>query len=150
MTETIYIPNIKNYTTEIIDGTLILTPKQIYITETELSMTCLKKSTILNCIIQSDEEIISTSKKYQAILLDVWKNMATQKILQNTTFNFKLQNVNGEKGYNWKEEIKMSYQGKDANSSMKEILNMIKLNNFLMKIQIKLENNRIINMKIDI
>ena len=43
----------------------------------------------------------------------------------------------------------MSYQGKDANGSMKEILNMVKLNNYIMDIQIKLESNRIINIKIE-
>ena len=39
MTELIRIPNIENYTQEIINGELILTPKKQYITENELNIT---------------------------------------------------------------------------------------------------------------
>ena len=44
--------------------------------------------------------------------------MPTQKILQTTTFNFKLTNENYEKGYKWDDDINMSYQSKgcDRNS----------------------------------
>jgi len=37
MTEIIHIPNIEKYTQEIINGELILTPKENYITEDELN-----------------------------------------------------------------------------------------------------------------
>lgn len=46
MTELIRIPNIKNYTQEIINGELILTPKKQYMTENELNMTQITHSTI--------------------------------------------------------------------------------------------------------
>ena len=121
---------------------------QKYNTESELLTTCLKKSTILNCIIKSGETIISTNKRYLSILVDIWSTMEKQKISDNTTFNFLLLNVNGDKGYNWNDKIKMSVQNKDANGSIKEIINMIKLNNYIMEIKIKIKNGKILNVKI--
>ena len=59
MTEQIRIPNIENYTQEIINGELILTPKKQYITENELNMTHISYSNIEECIIKKKGEIIS-------------------------------------------------------------------------------------------
>ena len=73
--------------------------------------------------------------------------MPTQKILQTTTFNFKLTNENGEKGYKWCDDIHMSYQSKDATGTLKEILNMIKVNKLTIKLSIKLETDRIVHFK---
>ena len=46
MTELIRIPNIENYTQEIINGELILTPRKQYISENELNATQLEYSKI--------------------------------------------------------------------------------------------------------
>lgn len=73
--------------------------------------------------------------------------MPTQKILQTTTFNFKLTNENYEKGYKWDDDINMSYQSKDAKGTLKEILNMIKVNKLTIKLSIKLEAGRIVHFK---
>ena len=73
--------------------------------------------------------------------------MLPQKILQTTTFNFKLTNENGEKGYKWCDDINMSFQDKDANGTLKEILNMIKVNKLTIKLSIKLETGRIVHLK---
>ena len=54
--------------------------------------------------------------------------MPTQKILLETTFNFKLSNENGYNGYLWCEDINMSFQNKDAKNTIIEILKMIKVN----------------------
>jgi len=148
MSELIRIPNIENYTQEIINGELILTPKQKYITETELNATRITHSSIIECVIKKGEENISTNKKYRSVLVDIWKSMPTQKILQNTTFNFKLINENGEKGYLWCPDINMSFQSKDSKGSLVEILNMIKVNNLTIKLSIKLETGRIVYFKI--
>lgn len=149
MNEPIQIPNIDDYTQEIIDGTLILTPKKKYITEDELNMLSFSKSSILECIVKKNDEIISKNKKYRSILVDIWKSMPTQKILQTTTFNFKLTNENGKKGYNWVDEIKMSFQGKDSNKTFTEIISMIKLNKMSIEVSIELESKKIINFKIE-
>jgi hypothetical protein len=148
MTQLIRIPNIENYTQEIINGELILTPKKQYMTENELNITQFTHSTIEECLIKKKEETISTNTKYRSVLVDIWKSMPTQRILQTTTFNLKLTNENGEKGYNWCDDIHMSFQSKDANGTLKEILNMVKVNKLTVNLSIKLETGRIVHFKI--
>ncbi len=150
MAEIIRIPNIENYTQEIINGELILTPKNQYMTENELNMTPITHSTIEECVIKKEEQTISTkTRSYRSVLLEIWKSMSSQKILQTTTFNFKLTNENGEKGYKWCEDIHMSFQNKDARGTLKEIIHMVKVNKLTIKLSIKLETGRIVHFKIE-
>lgn len=149
MTELIRIPNIENYTQEIINGELILTPKKQYMTENELNNTQIANSTIEECLIKKEEETISIKTSYRSVLIDIWKSMPSQKILQTTTFNFKLTNENGVKGYTWCDDIHMSFQNKDARGTLKEILNMVKVNKLTIKLSIKLETGRIVHFKIE-
>ena len=149
MTERIRIPNIENYTQEIINGELILTPKKQYMTENELNMTHITSSNIEECIIKKEEAHISTNTSYRSVLIDIWKSMPTQKILQTTTFNFKLTNENGVKGYKWCDDIHMSFQNKDAIGTLKEIINMVKINKLTIEMSIKLETGRIVHFKIE-
>tara|TARA_A100001011_G_C14306209_1_gene843253 strand:+ start:2586 stop:2825 length:240 start_codon:yes stop_codon:yes gene_type:complete len=72
-----------------------------------------------------------------------------QKVLQTTTFNFKLTNENGEKGYNWCDDIRMSFQSKSAEGTLKEIVNMVKVNKLTIDLSIKLETGRIVHFKIE-
>lgn len=119
-------------------------------TENELNMTQITHSTIEECVIKKEEENISTSKScYRSVLVNIWKSMPAQKILQTTTFNFKLTNENGEKGYKWCNDINMSFQNKDATGTLREILNMVKVNKLTIKLSIKLETGRIVHFKID-
>lgn len=148
MSEIIRIPNIEKYTQEIINGELILRPKEIYITEEELKRTLLTHSKVIDCIVKSNEEMITNKTKYYSILQSIWKSMPTQKILQTTTFNMKLTDEKGLNGYTWHPELNLSIQRKDAKNTMMEIINMIKVNNYSMKISIKLENENIIQFKI--
>lgn len=152
MSEIIRIPNIDIYSQEIIDGVLFLTPKNQIITS---QFEFLNKynhlfngSTIIECIIinNNNQKIISNNQtKYTSILQDIWKSMPTQLIIQATTFNFKLTDENGNKGYKWCPELLMSYQGKDAKGSIIEMLKMCNLNNYSINIKIKLSSNAIIN-----
>mgnify|MGYP007025666972 CR=1 FL=1 len=112
-------------------------------------MTQITHSTIQECLIKNEEETISTTNSYRAVLLDIWKIMPSQKILQTTTFNFKLTNENGEKGYKWCDDIHMSFQNKDARGTLKEILNMVKVNKLTIKLSIKLEIGKIVHFKIE-
>jgi hypothetical protein len=73
--------------------------------------------------------------------------MPTNKILQTTTFNMKLTDVHGIDGYEWSSQLKMSIQSKDANYTMKEVLNMIKVNNYSIQISIRLATGQTINYK---
>ena len=149
MAEIICIPNIADYTQEVINGNLILTPKKQYMTENELNMTQITHSAIKECIIKKEEATISTNTSYRSVLVDIWKSMPTQQILQTTTFNFKLTNENGEKGYRWCDGICMSFQNKDANGTLTEIINMVKVNKFTIELSIKLETGRIVHFKIE-
>lgn len=125
MSELIVIPNIENYIQEIVDGSLILTPKKNFITENELNITQIINSKIEECLIKKGEEIISTKTKFRPILVDIWKTMPTQKILQNTDFNFKLTKESGIDGYEWCRHINMSFQNKNASGTLKEIVKMV-------------------------
>ena len=113
-------------------------------------MTHITHSTIIECLVKKEQEYISTTNKsYRSILIDIWKYMPTQKILQTTTFNFKLSKENGEKGYKWCSDINMSFQNKDANGTLKEIINMIKVNNMTINLCIKLDTGKILYFKIE-
>ena len=149
MTELIRSPNIENYTQEIINGELILTPKKQYMTENELNITSIIHSKIEECLIKKEDEIISTKTSYKSVLVDIWKSMPTQKILQTTTFNLKLTNENGKKGYNWRNDIHMSVQNKDSTGTLKEIINMVKVNKLTIKLSIKLETGKIVHFKLE-
>lgn len=122
---------------------------EIYITEKELSKINLTYSEILECLIKDGEKLISDKRKYRQIVTDIWLTMSRDKIIETTTFNIKLTNENGLSGYDWIPELNMSYQGKDANKTMKEIVNMIKINNYSIKISIKLKSEKIINFRIN-
>ena len=148
MTELIRIPNIETYTQEIINGELILTPKKQYMTENELNMAMITNSQIIECLIEKEDEIISTNNKYRAVLVDIWKSMPAQKILQTSTFNILLTKENGAKGYKWCDDIHMSFQSKDARGTLKEIINMVKVNKLTIQLSIKLETGRIVHFKI--
>lgn len=138
------IPNIQNYTMTIEGDVLILTPKEEYnsdmITVSDLNETNLQASKIISCIVKKSEEVVSKNrKKYSPILKEIWKSMSTSKILQNTTFNMKP--VKDETcGYKWYPDLGLSIQNKDANGTMKEILNMVKLCNYSIEISVKLKN----------
>ena len=149
MTELIHIPNYENYTQEIINGELILTPKKQYITENELNLMQITHSNIEECLIKKEDEIISTKKKYRSVLVDIWKYMPAQKILQTSTFNFSLTNENGEKGYKWCDDIHMSFQNKNAKGTLMEIIKMVKVNKFTINLSIKLKTSQIIHFKIE-
>ena len=145
MDNIIRIPNINNYSQVIINNELILTRVYNYITLNELLDIDLTNSKINYCIIidEKEEEFISqTSKKYNRILIDIYISLPASFILQNTTFNIKLTNENGNKGYIWHPEINMSIQNKDANSTFKEIIKMISKNNYNIDIEIELSNGK--------
>ena len=125
------------------------TPKKQYITENELNKIVFLHSTIEECIVKKEKEIISTKQKYRSVLVDIWKIMSNQKILQTTTFNLKSTIENGENSYKWCDDIQMSFQNKDAKGTLKEILNMVKVNNFSINLTIKLKTGRIIHFKIE-
>jgi len=146
--EVIRISDIENYTQETINGVLIFTPKNTYITEAELNMMNLRHSKITKCIIKKGDKQITTNKRYRSVLVDIWKTMPPQLILQTTTFNFKLTNEDTN-GYHWCCNINMSFQSKDAKGTLKEILHMVKVNRMSIDVSIRLETGKTVHFKIE-
>jgi hypothetical protein len=68
-------------------------------------------------------EIITNKNSYNNTLIEVWKKMPIQKIVQNSSFNIKLGNFS-EEGYIYNKNLKFSYQCGKANYTVKEIFNM--------------------------
>jgi len=144
MTDIIRIPNIDNYIMTVINGELVLTLIRKYLKKEELFRIDLTKSKILFCTIKDyNDKIISTSNSYMSILIDIYKYLPHQYILQNTTFNIKLTNEYGD--YVYYPEINMSIQHKNANETIKEIINMIVMNTYSLDIRFKLETGEIVN-----
>jgi len=114
------------------------------ISEEELYRLSLSNSVITECYIKNHDVLISNKLKFRQILIDIWKTIPSQRILQNSSFNFKLSNENGENGYTWCPEINMSFQSKDSNNSMKEIIRMCNISKYNIQITIKLEDERTI------
>jgi oligoribonuclease NrnB/cAMP/cGMP phosphodiesterase (DHH superfamily) len=81
------------------------------------------------------------------LLIDVWKTMSNQRVIQTTRFKFSLKDENENNMLVWYEEINMYVATKDANNTFKELLNMIKINNYSIKISIKLKEGRVIQFK---
>ena len=124
-----------------------------YISEEVLKKTDLKKSKIIRCIVKTMKGVvISDDTKYRTVLNNMYKFMRSKDIdIQKITeFNMKKTNENGLNGYKWYPELNLSIQGKDATYTMKEILNMIKVNNYSIKITIQLETKKIIKFKLNI
>ena len=146
MTE--HIHNSENCALEIINGVLMLTPSNVFIIEEEFQKNdFLNDSIILQCEIKNNEEIVSKKTTYMWLLIDVWKTMSIERVIQTTKFTFSLKDENENNMLVWYEEINMYVATKDANNTFKELLNMIKINNYSIKISIKLKEGRVIQLK---
>ena len=151
MSNVIRVANIENYTIEFINGDLIFTPKKSYITDEDLIQELVPTSRIDECVIntQNGETISNFQKSYRMILIDIWKSMPAQKILQTTSFNIKLTNENDLNGYKWCPEINMSVQSKDHCETLKEIIKLVKINNYSLSLSLKICNNDIVCFKVN-
>jgi hypothetical protein len=139
------IPNIENYTMEIADSVLTLVPKRVNISEDQINKTCFTKSKILYCLVTTKEDALITNRcNFFEILEDIWKTMPTQKILQNTSYEFKMTAEKGHNGFWWNEKLSMSLRLKNTNDTVKEIVNMVKLNGYRLIMTIELKNKTFI------
>ena len=138
----IIIEDIDLYNVRQEGGRLILTPKF------PKSMTNIK---ILKCIITEKEtnSVISYNKtSYRGILINIWKSMYLQDILDNTTFNIKESVENGAKGYHYQKDLNFSFQSKGADGTWKEIIKMVGLNQYQMDISLQLPDGKKIHYKL--
>tara|TARA_Y100000389_G_C17435478_1_gene505256 strand:+ start:738 stop:1298 length:561 start_codon:yes stop_codon:yes gene_type:complete len=148
----------EKYNIKFADNKIIITPNTEFLETTDISSDFtsendlnnidIKGSKILECIIKDSEGTIILNKKnssFRSILIHIWKQIGQEKILKQSTFNFKLPNEQTTSSYNWCNDINMSFQNKDADKTLKEILNIIKLNMFTINLSIKLTTGKIIH-----
>ena len=145
----IIIRDIERYHFHRRDGDLVATP---YIDLEQLKKTKVSFSKIKNCVIKDeDDEIISTNSNYRGILFDIYREVygrfLNQQLYAHTTYNMKFTNEYGNDGYKWNEDVCMSIQNKDANGALKDIINMVTINNLSIDISIQLKNGNSIYFK---
>lgn len=107
-------------------------------------------SKIVACHISNKENhIISDNKiQFNKILIDIWKTIDRDILINISTFKFKTTDEQGTKGFNWCEPINLSFQSNNANGSMREILHIVKSKNYKLRMSIKLKNSEIANINI--
>lgn len=136
---------------DLIEDDEILTEED-YLTDDELidDEIDYTSSSIEKCkVVNKEGVLVSDNKKFRGILVDIWKTMEKQEILENTTFKFKNGNKRGVKGYRWCEEINMSFQNRDANATLKEIIYFVKINNYAIDLSIVLRTGETVKISID-
>jgi hypothetical protein len=145
----ITILNIEQYTQQIINGNLLLTKiQQIQnidnISENKLFTQNLSKSKIIKCKINNE---VLDINYYNKLLLYLYYHIDKNTIIQNTTLNISKDKIH-DKGFKYYKDLGISIQGAESRKTLREIINVIKLNNFNIELKIKLENNEIINFKL--
>jgi hypothetical protein len=141
MDNTIIIPNIQEFTQQIINGNLVLTRIIPFINEATLFKKNLRGSIITECKINNGNNDI---KKYKKLLIYLYSITNIDTILQHTILNISQQEIY-DKGFEYYSQLGLSIQGTDSRRTLKEIINIIKINNYSMELKIKLKNDEIIS-----
>ena len=152
MNSELVIPEIDKYTMSIINNTLILTPvSEIKIMENrelkieKILKNSFSKSKIQKCTINNI--IHAELKKYNHILLHIYSLIDKKIILNNTKLNIKTEEKK-DRGFVYHQNIGLSIQGADSNKTMSEILNMCKIQNIKLDLEILMLDNSIFNINI--
>jgi len=140
MDNTITIPNIEEFTQQIINGNLILTRINPFISEVTLFQQNLRGSYLTLCKINN---IYIDIHKYKKLLIHLYSAIDRELILQHTILNI-LQEIKYDKGFNYYSQLALSIQGADATRTLKEIINIVRLQNYNMELKIKLINGEIV------
>lgn len=135
--------SLSEYDLEVKDGEIILTKKKI--SGGELIALNLVGSKVTECSVFSMSKIISKKTNIRHILNDIWYSMDINDILKHSSFSMKNKNDNAEYGYLYDDKLKLFIKGKNINDTLKELLQMIKLNKYFIDIRIKLKDNTVIN-----
>ncbi len=98
-------------------------------------------SKVISCIINNNK---LRNLSYRGILIHVLQNMNRKTMLEQFSFNYSLKNMNSVGGYYWCKNLKISFQAKGAQHTLKEIIRLVYINNWSLKIKIKQFNTKII------
>lgn len=129
------------------DGNIILKKKKIIILENDnlLSNYDYMFSKILYCKI-NNEKLDNNKLKYNNILKNIYSIIGDgTKIIKNSTLNIKT-TVEIKKGFEYLENLGISYQGIDSNKCINEIIKQSVRNNISIIIKIKLKNDNILKL----
>ena len=117
-----------------------------HLTKEQLENTSLTNSNIQDCeVSNSDNEVISNDISYRGIFVKILKTCKPRDaiiLLTNTE-----PGKHTTKGFNYIEELQISFQGKDSNGTIKDILTLVEANGYLINITIKLKDNTFIYYK---
>ena len=94
-------------------------------------------SKILECNIMNGSTLISTSTTYASVLKNIGSSMSKEEFKKHTRLNIEEGKVKG-KGFRYFQVHNVSIQGKDAISTYKEIVDLIKVNKYTGFIKIRL------------
>ena len=143
--ETIKINNIEYIIYPQNNGELLLKPIQIINNLDNLDTINFSSSQITSCKINNDNHEIY---KYKSILNKIYEIIDDgTKIIRNTCLNIKTIRCT-DKGFYYLKNLGISVQGVDANKCIYEIINQCIENNINLKINIKLNDNKLINVLI--
>jgi len=140
MDNTITIPNIQEFTQQIINGNLILTRINPFIDERTLFQKDLRGSTLIYCKINN---INNDIHKYKKLLIYLYSTTDKEIILQNTSLNISHQEIY-VKGFEYYNQLGLSIQGSDARRTLQEIINIVKIKKNSMELKIKLKNDEVV------
>ncbi len=101
----------------------------------------LRYSNVLSCKINNTKV---SNLSYRGILIHVLKNMDRKIMLEQFSFNYSLKNMKNVGGYAWCNDLKISFQGKSSQETLKEIIRLVCINNWTFTIKIKQNNENII------
>ena len=144
MNNIITIKNIHDYTQQILNNDLILTKIIPFVDEAGLFSRNLRGSCILECNINN---IIYDVRKYKRLLILLYSTTNMETIIQNTILNISEQEIY-DRGFEYYDTLGISIQGANASRTLKEIINIIKIKNYSMKLKIKLRNDEVIDFSI--
>jgi hypothetical protein len=145
MNNRIIIENYNDYTQEIINNNLIFTRKIPLVSENELLKLNLRGSFPIECKINNNEIKLF---KYKKILIHLYSLINdVDSIISNTVLNIK-KDVIYEKGFDFYFNLGISIQGSETRRTLKEIIKMIKINNFHLEMKIVLETKETIMISI--
>lgn len=109
------------------------------------------KSKMIKCIINKKDDIISDDKNnYASTLTDVYNN-CSYEYLYTKYFNKTSHKFDTDKKlekYIWNKKHEFAYRGKNSNAVIKEIVDIVKENEFSMLLHIKLENGKELKYKL--
>jgi len=132
MENIITILNIDEFSQDNINGNLVLTRLIPFIDEASVFKKNLLKSSIIECKLNG---INLNLYKYKKLLIYIYYMMDINTIIENSVINVSREEIH-DRGYKFYRDLGLSVQGNDARHTLKEIINIVKINKFSLELKI--------------